>query len=78
MKDEVADTLKNEYKSDLIQRLRDYESSVRIGDFQILLAKEFGFCYGVDRAVNYAYETRREYPETPIYITTETSSTIPA
>ncbi len=71
MKDEIADTLTNEYRSELIQQLRDNESSVRVGDFEILLAKEFGFCYGVDRAVNYAYETRRKYPDTPIYITTE-------
>ncbi len=71
LKDEVADTLQTEYKSNLIQHLRDHGSPLQIGDLRILLAKEFGFCYGVDRAVDYAYETRRMFPDKTIYITSE-------
>ena len=37
----------------------------------IHLAREFGFCYGVDRAVDYAYQTRRRFPERPVYLTGE-------
>jgi 4-hydroxy-3-methylbut-2-enyl diphosphate reductase len=35
------------------------------------LAREFGFCYGVDRAVDYAYQTRRRFPERPVFLTGE-------
>ncbi|RJP29443.1 MAG: 4-hydroxy-3-methylbut-2-enyl diphosphate reductase [Candidatus Omnitrophota bacterium] len=71
LKEEVADTLQDEYKSHLIQHLRENDFSLEVGDLRILLAKEFGFCYGVDRAVDYAYETRQMFPEKTIYITSE-------
>jgi len=35
------------------------------------VAKEFGFCYGVDRAVDYAYQTRRRFPDKRVYLTGE-------
>lgn len=71
LKEEVAETLAQEYKSELVRSLRENGSSLQFDDLQILLAKEFGFCYGVDRAVDYAYETRKKFPEKIIYITTE-------
>src|SRR5437660_1642609 len=36
-----------------------------------LLAREFGFCYGVDRAVEYAYETRTKFPEKRVFLVGE-------
>jgi 4-hydroxy-3-methylbut-2-en-1-yl diphosphate reductase len=71
LKDEVADTLAGEYHSDLIQHLRKNGMLLKLEGLQILLAKEFGFCYGVDRAVDYAYETRQKFPDRTIYITSE-------
>ncbi len=41
------------------------------GDVTFQLAREFGFCYGVDRAVEYAYETRRKFPDRRIFLTGE-------
>src|SRR5437762_12598008 len=35
---------------------------MRVGDLTFRLAGEFAFCYGVDRAVEYAYETRTKFP----------------
>src|SRR2546427_559240 len=35
------------------------------------LAREFGFCYGVDRAVEYAYETRTKFPDKRIFLVGE-------
>ena len=43
----------------------------RAGELTFRLAKEFGFCYGVDRAVEYAYEARLRFPDRNIYITGE-------
>ena len=35
------------------------------------LAREFGFCYGVDRAVDYAYQTRKRFPDRTLFLTGE-------
>src|SRR5688500_4708036 len=35
------------------------------------LAREFGFCYGVDRAVEYAYETRQKFPDRRVFLSGE-------
>lgn len=69
LKEEVAGELKKEYRSDLIQYLRDNGFSLQVDGLRILLAKDFGFCYGVDRAIDYAYETRQMFPDKNLYIT---------
>ena len=35
------------------------------------LAREFGFCYGVDRAVDYAYQARTRFPNQTVFLTGE-------
>lgn len=69
LKEEVAGELRKEYRSAMIQHLRDNGFEVQVDDLRILLAKEFGFCYGVDRAIDYAYETRQMFPDKTLYIT---------
>ncbi|MBD3265304.1 4-hydroxy-3-methylbut-2-enyl diphosphate reductase, partial [bacterium] len=71
LKDVVAPKVAGEYRSQLIRRLREYSLPLELNGLQILLAKEFGFCYGVDRAVDFAYETRQKFPDKTIYITSE-------
>ena len=44
---------------------------IRTGRLTIHLAREFGFCYGVDRAVDYAYQTRQRFPDRGVYLTGE-------
>jgi 4-hydroxy-3-methylbut-2-enyl diphosphate reductase len=51
--------------------MRDQRSQLTIGDLTFLLAQEFGFCYGVERAVDYAYETVRKFPDRRIFLTGE-------
>ena len=43
--------------------LREHDYTLVVDDVTIRLAKEFGFCYGVERAVEYAYQTRRKFPD---------------
>src|SRR5688572_2571312 len=50
-------------------RAEDY--ALTVGDVTIRLAREFGFCYGVERAVEYAYQTRRKSPDRRIYLVGE-------
>jgi 4-hydroxy-3-methylbut-2-enyl diphosphate reductase len=68
---EVASVLNTEYQSNLIQSIRDHNYRLTRGDVTILLAEAFGFCWGVERAVAMAYETRQHFPTDRIWITNE-------
>jgi 4-hydroxy-3-methylbut-2-enyl diphosphate reductase len=68
---EIAPELARHYHSALVEWFRENGHSLTSGDTTVLLASELGFCYGVDRAVEYAYETRRKFPDRSIHITGE-------
>lgn len=71
LKREIADTLAGDYHSQLVDRIRGAGYSLSAGDLTIRLAKEFGFCYGVDRAVEYAYETDTKFPDKRVFLVGE-------
>ncbi len=56
------------YRSDLVERIRASGGVLSAGDLTVKLAKEFGFCYGVERAIDLAYAARKVFPDQPIYI----------
>ncbi|MFM8008965.1 MAG: 4-hydroxy-3-methylbut-2-enyl diphosphate reductase, partial [Dolichospermum sp.] len=68
---EVATQLQSEYQSNLIQEIRNSNYSMQRGNVTIQLAQAFGFCWGVERAVAMAYETRQHFPTERIWITNE-------
>ncbi|MBW4648293.1 MAG: 4-hydroxy-3-methylbut-2-enyl diphosphate reductase [Kastovskya adunca ATA6-11-RM4] len=68
---EVATQLQSEYQSHLIQEIRDNNYRLKRGLVSIRLAEAFGFCWGVERAVAMAYETRQQFPTEQIWITNE-------
>ncbi|GAB4544150.1 MAG: 4-hydroxy-3-methylbut-2-enyl diphosphate reductase [Pleurocapsa sp.] len=68
---EVAGTMNTEYQSNLIQTIRDRNYRLKRGEVTIRLAEAFGFCWGVERAVAMAYETRQHFPTEKIWITNE-------
>lgn len=71
MKEAVAADLAAEYHSSLIESLKETGYVRAAGRLTVHLAKEFGFCYGVDRAVDYAYQTRRRFPDRRVFLTGE-------
>ncbi len=71
LKGEIADTLAGDYHSDIVDRLRSEGQSYSVAGLTIRLAKEFGFCYGVDRAVEYAYEAETKFPDRRIFLVGE-------
>jgi 4-hydroxy-3-methylbut-2-enyl diphosphate reductase len=71
LKQEVAGTLAASYHSDLVARLKEQDYRYTAGRLTVHLAREFGFCYGVDRAVDYAYQARRRFPNQRVYLTGE-------
>ncbi|MBI4313247.1 MAG: 4-hydroxy-3-methylbut-2-enyl diphosphate reductase [Candidatus Omnitrophica bacterium] len=71
LKELVKGDLEADYRSRLVEAVRQRSHIMKAGDLTIRLAKEFGFCYGVERAVDYAYETRKQFPHRGIFLTNE-------
>jgi 4-hydroxy-3-methylbut-2-enyl diphosphate reductase len=71
LKQEVGADLAHAYHSDLVDRIVAAGHRLDVDDMTIRLAQEFGNCYGVDRAVQYAYETRRRFPKRRLFLTGE-------
>ncbi len=68
LKATVAPVLAASYASGVVDRLKGLGYVARAGDMTLKLAREFGFCYGVDRAVEYAYETREKFPDRRVFL----------
>src|SRR6476646_5653253 len=71
LKSEIQSELDSDYTGHLVDLLKDRDYSLTAGDVTIRLAKEFGFCYGVERAVDYAYQARKKFPDRTIYLAGE-------
>ena len=71
LKHEVAGQLAESYHSQLVNQIKAQDYCHRAGRLTVHLAREFGFCYGVDRAVDYAYQARRRFPERRVFLTGE-------
>jgi len=71
MKAEVAGELAAAYHSRIVDDVRASDFVRRSGRLTVHLAREFGFCYGVDRAVDYAYQARARFPDKNVFLTGE-------
>jgi 4-hydroxy-3-methylbut-2-enyl diphosphate reductase len=71
LKQEVAGVLEASYRSPLVEQIKAADYCHRRGRLTIYLAREFGFCYGVDRAVDYAYQARTRFPDRRVFLTGE-------
>jgi 4-hydroxy-3-methylbut-2-en-1-yl diphosphate reductase len=71
MKEAVAAELAAAYHSGIVDEVRGNDFQYSSGRLTIHLAREFGFCYGVDRAVDYAYQARRRFPDRNVFLTGE-------
>lgn len=69
--EEAEATMVSEYQSPLIQQIRAQDYLYSDGRVTIHLAESFGFCWGVERAVAMAYETRAQFPTQKLWITNE-------
>src|SRR5215211_9149157 len=71
LKTEIQGELAADYAGDIVDLLRSQDFRLTVGDVTIHLAREFGFCYGVERAVDYAYQTRRKFPDRRVVLVGE-------
>ena len=71
MKEAVAGELAAAYHSAIVDEVRANDYQFKSGRLTLYLAREFGFCYGVERAVDYAYQARRRFPGQNVFLTGE-------
>jgi 4-hydroxy-3-methylbut-2-enyl diphosphate reductase len=71
LKHAVAGMLADNYHSAIVDRIKAEDFTYKSGRLTLHLAREFGFCYGVDRAVDYAYQTRERFPDRSVFLTGE-------
>ena len=71
LKSEIQSELDSDYTGHLVDLLKAQEYTLTAGEVTVRLAKEFGFCYGVERAVEYAYQARKKFPDRTIYLAGE-------
>ncbi len=71
LREAVAGALAADYDSALIDAVKAQDYRYTAGRLTVHLAREFGFCYGVDRAVDYAYQARKRFADQRVYLTGE-------
>ncbi|MEP7343925.1 MAG: 4-hydroxy-3-methylbut-2-enyl diphosphate reductase, partial [Gemmatimonadaceae bacterium] len=71
LRSEVQEDLAADYAGHVVDLLRERDFTLSAGDMVVRLAREFGFCYGVERAVEYAYQTRRKFPHRRVVLAGE-------
>lgn len=64
----VQEQVEHHYHSSLVERVRGQGSFLSVGKTVIRLAKQFGFCYGVERAIDLAYAARKVFPEARLFL----------
>jgi 4-hydroxy-3-methylbut-2-enyl diphosphate reductase len=71
LKAAIEGQLTADYHSAVVEAFKANEYRLTAGFLTFRLARDFGFCYGVDRAVEYAYETRRQFPDRRLFLVGE-------
>jgi 4-hydroxy-3-methylbut-2-en-1-yl diphosphate reductase len=71
LKKEIEPVLAAEYHSALVEEIRARGYEAQFGEITLRLAEDFGFCYGVDRAVDYAYQATHKFPDRRIFLVGE-------
>jgi 4-hydroxy-3-methylbut-2-enyl diphosphate reductase len=64
----VAAEVAVHFHSSIVENLRDKGGKLTVGNTTVLLAEQFGFCYGVERAIDLAYASRRVFPDNRIFL----------
>jgi 4-hydroxy-3-methylbut-2-enyl diphosphate reductase len=59
----VQAEVESHYRSEIVERIRAQGGVMQQGNTVIRLAKQFGFCYGVERAIDLAYAAHKVFPD---------------
>src|SRR5215204_1467283 len=64
----VQEQVESHYLSDIVDKIRRNGGILTAGDITVRLAKQFGFCYGVERAIDLAYAARKVFKDRRLFI----------
>jgi 4-hydroxy-3-methylbut-2-enyl diphosphate reductase len=64
----VQEQVESHYRSVIVERIRANGGTLTVQDTTLRLAKQFGFCYGVERAIDLAYAARKVFAESRLFI----------
>src|SRR5438093_7032298 len=67
----VQEQVEQHYRSDIVDKVHRAGGIIKVGDTTVRLAKQFGFCYGVERAIDLAYAARKVFKERRLFIVGE-------
>jgi 4-hydroxy-3-methylbut-2-enyl diphosphate reductase len=67
----VQEQVESHYRSDIVDKVRRAGGIISVGDVTVRLAKQFGFCYGVERAIDLAYAARKVFKDRRLFIVGE-------
>ncbi len=66
--EQVQAEVERHYRSSIVEQARKNNGEIKIGKTTIRLAQQFGFCYGVERAIDLAYAARRVFKDERIFL----------
>ena len=64
----VQEQVESHYRSDIVEHIRRTGGILSVGNTTVRLAKQFGFCYGVERAIDLAYAARKVFQDRRLFI----------
>ena len=64
----VQAQVEQHYRSSIVEKIKSHSGEITVGNTTIRLAKQFGFCYGVERAIDLAYATHKVFPDQRIFL----------
>src|SRR5204863_5314503 len=67
----VQEQVESHYRSDIVDKVRQKGGILTFGEVTVRLAKQFGFCYGVERAIDLAYAARKVFNDRRLFIVGE-------
>jgi hypothetical protein len=73
----VQQQVESHYRSDIVDKVRATGGIVQVGDVTVRLAKQFGFCYGVERAPSIWLMPRAKSSRSAGFLSSARSFTIP-
>jgi len=72
VKTQVTQDMKNQFDSELMNKMRENPNYMLEKDgIEIYLAKEHGFCWGVERSINLAYSAIETFPDATLHLTND-------